>query len=379
MAARKSVGYGSAKEPARYERDRAENRCGRDNMIDRRRFLATAGAAVAAPFVVRGAYAQNPEFTLKLHHLLGPKAPAQVNMLEPWANRVMEGSQGRIKIDIYPAMSLGGAPPQLVSQVRDGVVDIVWTVNGYTPELFPRTEVFELPGVYVNDTVAANLAMRDMFEEHLAEEYPGVHIVTLHVHAGQGIHMRDAPVRSPADLAGKKMRIPTRTGAWILESLGATPVGMPVPDLPQALSTGAVDGALIPWEIIPPLKIQELTQYQIEGPANERFGTTTFQISMNQGVWESLPDDLKQVIDQNSGEDFAREVGKVWRDSEEVGIGVALKDGNELITLTEEEMQAFRTAMEPVVQRWIDEVTAKGIDGQKLVETARAAIAKHKA
>ena len=80
------------------------------------------------------------------------------------------------------------------------------------------------------------------------------------------------------------MRIPTRTGAWIIESLGATPVGMPVPDLPQALSTGAVDGALIPWEIIPPLKIQELTQYQIEGPDHERFGTTTFQISMNQGV-----------------------------------------------------------------------------------------------
>jgi TRAP-type C4-dicarboxylate transport system substrate-binding protein len=100
---------------------------------------------------------------------------------------------------------------------------------------------------------------------------------------------------------------------------------------------------------------------------------------MNQGVWESLPDDLKQVIDKNSGEDFAREVGKVWRDSEEVGIGVALKDGNELITLTEEEMQAFRTAMEPVIQRWVDEVTAKGIDGQKLVETARAAIARHKA
>jgi TRAP-type C4-dicarboxylate transport system substrate-binding protein len=219
--------------------------------------------------------------------------------------------------------------------------------------------------------------MREMFESHLAEEYQGVHVVALHVHAGQGIQMRDTAVRSPADLAGKKMRIPTRTGAWVIEALGATPVGMPVPDLPQALSTGAVDGALIPWEIIPPLKIQELTQYQIEGPGHERFGTTTFQISMNQGVWDSLPDDLKAVIDENSGEAFAREVGQVWRDSEEVGIGIAIKDGNELITLTEEEMQAFRTAMEPVVQRWVDEVTAKGMDGQGLVDAARAAIAKH--
>lgn len=347
-------------------------------MIHRRQFLgAAAGAALTAPFVIREARAQ--EVSLKLHHLLGPKAPAQTKMLEPWAKRVMDDSGGRIKIEIYPSMSLGGAPPQLISQVRDGVVDIIWTVNGYTPELFPRTEVFELPGVYVNDTIATNLAMRELFNDYLAEEYAGVHVITLHVHAGQGIQMRDTPVRSPADLAGKKMRIPTRTGAWIIEALGATPVGMPVPDLPQALSTGAVDGALIPWEIIPPLKIQELTQYQIEGPDRERFGTTTFQISMNQGVWESLPDDLKAVVDKNSGEDFAREVGQIWRDSEEGGIAVALKDGNELITLTEDEMQAFRTAMEPVVKRWVDEVTAKGIDGQGLVDAARAAISKNKA
>lgn len=348
-------------------------------MFNRRQFLGATGGVLASPFVLRGAWAQNPEFTLKLHHLLGPKSPAQVNMLEPWANRVMEDSQGRIKIDIYPAMSLGGAPPQLVSQVRDGVVDIVWTVNGYTPELFPRSEVFELPGVYTNNTTATNLAMRDMFDEWLAEEYAGVKVITLHVHAGQGIQMKDTPVHSPADLAGKKMRIPTRTGAWIIEALGATPVGMPVPDLPQALSTGAVDGALIPWEIIPPLKIQELTQYQIEGPNHERFGTTTFQISMNQGVYDSLPDDLKEVVDKNSGEEFAKEVGQVWRNSEEGGIKVALDDGNELITLTEEEMQAFRTALEPVVQRWVDEVTGKGLDGQGLVDAARAAIAKHSA
>jgi TRAP-type C4-dicarboxylate transport system substrate-binding protein len=344
-------------------------------MLHRRHFLGAAAGALAAPFVLRTARAQ--EFTLKLHHILGPKAPAHTKMLEPWAKRVGDASGGRIKIEIYPAMSLGGTPPQLIRQARDGVVDIIWTVNGYTPELFPRTEVFELPGVYTNNTIATNLAMHELFDQHLAAEYEGVHVIVLHVHAGQAIQMRDALVRTPADLAGKKMRIPTRTGAWVLEALGATPVGMPVPDLPQALSTGAVDGALIPFEIIPPLKIQELTKYQIEGPDHERLGTTTFQISMNQGTWDSLPPDLQEVVNANSGEEFAREVGQIWRDSEEGGIAVALKDGNELVTLTEEEMAAFRTAMEPVVSRWVEDVSAKGIDGQKLVDDARAAIAKH--
>jgi TRAP-type C4-dicarboxylate transport system substrate-binding protein len=346
-------------------------------MLHRRHIIATALGALALPLLAGGALAQEPEYTLKLHHLLGPNSPAQKNMLEPWAKNIEEDSNGRIKIEIYPSMSLGGAPPQLVSQARDGVVDIIWTVNGYTPELFPRTEVFELPGVFTNDIIATNLAMRDLFDKWLAPEYEGLHVIVLHVHAGQGIQMRDTPVRTPDDLAGEKMRIPTRTGAWVLESLGATPVGMPVPDLPQALSTGAVDGALIPWEIIPALKIQELTDYQIEGPEHERFGTTTFQISMNEDTWESLPPDLQDVVNKDSGEDFAIEVGKVWRASEDGGIGVALSDGNELITLTDDEMQAFRTSMKPVVQRWIDEVTSKGIDGQGLVDAAKEAIAKH--
>ena len=102
-------------------------------------------AAVLTALAATSAKAQ--ELTFKLHHLLGAKAPAQTGMLEPWVKQVEENSGGRVKIEIYPAMSLGGKPPELVQQARDGVVDIVWTVNGYTPGLFPRTEVFELPGV----------------------------------------------------------------------------------------------------------------------------------------------------------------------------------------------------------------------------------------
>src|SRR5690606_10336371 len=115
----------------------------------------------------------------------------------------------------------------------------------------------------------------------LKPEYQGVEVMFLHVHAGQAIHMRETEVRRPEDLAGKKLRIPTRTGAWVIEALGAAPTAMPVPELPQALQKGVVDGALIPWEIIPPLKIQEQTAYQIEGHDMARFGTTTFQVSMN--------------------------------------------------------------------------------------------------
>lgn len=346
-----------------------------------KRFMRSLGASAAGLavtlFALSGAAWGAPEVTLKLHHLLGPKSPAHTEMLVPWAERVEKDSGGRIKIDVYPSMSLGGTPPQLIRQLRDGVVDIIWTVQGYTPGLFPRAEVFELPFIHTNNAVATNLAMYDLFDEYLAPDYEDVKVIVLHVHAGQGIHMVDTPVRSVNDLEGKKMRIPTRTGAWLLEALGANPVGMPVPDLPQALSKGVVDGALIPWEIIPPLKIHELTQYQIEGENRVRFGTSTFLIGMNKDKYESLPADLQAVIDKNSGRDFAIEVGRIWTRTEDYGLKLALEDGNEHIVIPDAELQKFRTRLEPVVQRWIDEVTAKGIDGRAIVEAAREAIAKH--
>jgi len=327
-------------------------------------------------FALSGLVAAQP-ITLKLHHLLGATSPAQTKMLEPWARQVEQNSGGKVKIDIYPSMSLGGKPPQLINQVRDGVVDIIWTVNGYTPGLFPRTEAFEMPFVHTNDPAATSLAMRAMFDQYLKEEFKGVHVLFLHVHQGQGIQMVDKLVRKPDDLKGMKMRIPTRTGAWIIEALGAAPVAMPVPDLPQALSKKVVDGAFIPWEIIPALKLQDLIKYEIEGPNKTRFGNTTFQVSMNEARWNSLPSDVKKAFSDNSGAAWVKEVGQVWAANDDGGIAVAVKAGNQHIQLTEAEIKPFEQKLEPVVQRWIDEVKAKGIDGAALVKTARALIAKY--
>ncbi len=166
------------------------------------RTMQCLGAAIISAALALGtaSAASAQEFTFKLHHLLPAKAPAQTKMLEPWVKAVEANAGGRVKIEIFPAMTLGGRPPELIQQARDGVVNIIWTVNGYTPGLFPRTEVFELPFVYENDPKATNLAMYDMFESDLKQEYQGVEVMFLHVHAGQAIQMRDKLVRKPDDL-----------------------------------------------------------------------------------------------------------------------------------------------------------------------------------
>ena len=330
--------------------------------------LLALGAAAAV--------AQEPEVTLTVHHFIGPKAPTQAAFIEPLARRIEEQSNGRIKIEIYPSMALGGAPPELYRQARDDVADIVWTLIGYTPGVFPRSEVFELPTVHRGSARATSLAIQEIFDQ-IAADYEDVHPLLIYVHAGQAIHMVDKPIHSVDDLAGLKIRIPSRTGAMLIEAWGAQPVGMPVPEVPQALSKGVVDGALLPYEIVLPLKVHELTKYSIEGPNGRRFGTSVFAFLMNKERYESLPDDLRAIIDANSGAAIAEEIGAIWDQVEKPGKDATIASGSEMIVLDESAMAAFDERSEQVTARWIEEVTAQGIDGQALVEAARAAVAKY--
>lgn len=340
-----------------------------------KRLTLLFAAAFAASMLC--SVAQAADVTLTIQHFLSPKSPAHTKLIQPWAERVKKQSNGRINIEIFPSMAMGGKPSELYRQVRDGAVDVVWTLAGYTPGVFPRTEVFELPTVHKNSSVATNQAIQDM-SGAIAEDFKDVHPLLIHVHAGNAFHMRKGGVASVADLKGNKIRTPSRTGAWLLESLGAEPVGMPVPALPQALSKGAVDGALVPFEILIPLKLHQLTEQSIEGQDALRFGTSVFIFAMNKERYEALPDDLKKVIDDNSGANIARSIGEDWMKVETVG--KKLQNGSkkgEVTTLSPEATAKLEKMTASVVDRWIKEVADKGIDGAKLVEEARAAIKAH--
>ncbi len=336
--------------------------------------IALAGAVIGIVAALTGP-ANAQEVTLKLHHLLPPVAHAHKNMLAPWAEKVMKESGGRIKIDIYPAMQLGGKPPQLIDQVRDGIVDIVWTLPGYTPGRFTKTEVFELPFMH-KDTGSTNKALTEFLEKN-GDEYSEYKIISMFVHTGQVIHSAK-PVRTAADLEGLKIRTPTRTGGWMIEAMGATPVGAPVPKIPEMLSKRVVDAVLIPYEVTLPLKVHEMVDYHtvLAGDV-ARVNTSTFIIAMNKARYESLPADLKKVIDDNSGMALAQWLGEIWDAAEGPGKAKAEESG-EIITMSTAEVAKLRAKIEqPVIDRWIGEMKAKGIDGQALVDEARALIAKN--
>jgi len=333
--------------------------------------LATAFAVGAvSPGIV---WAQ--EVTLTVHHFLGPQSTVQKVLLEPWASRIEEQSGHRIKVEIYPAMAMGGKAPELYRQVRDGVADIVWTLPSYTPGQFKRLEVFELPGIHRNSAKATTLAIQDMLPA-LAEDLKEIHPLLLHVHGGYLLHMRSAEVTGVEDLRGLKLRTPSRIGGWLIDQWGAEPVSMAVPDLPQALSKGAVDGALLPFEAAGPLKIDEMTAYSVEGPDHLRSGTTVFLFAMNKERYDSLPADLQAVIDANSGAALAAEVGEGY-DRVEREIAAEMAKTRPVVQLSPEAWQGFEAASDAVVARWEQDVTAAGIDGAALVAQARAAILAH--
>ena len=106
--------------------------------------------------------------TLRYHSFLPLQHSSNSQFVQPWGERLKEESNGELIVEIYPAMQLGGKPPQLVDQVRDGVVDIIWTVAGYTPGRFPRLEVFDLP--FMASTALATSQASQEFAETVARE-----------------------------------------------------------------------------------------------------------------------------------------------------------------------------------------------------------------
>ncbi len=320
--------------------------------------LLTAGSVSAA-------HAQ--EVTLNLHQFLPAQANVPKLILDVWADKVEEASGGEIKIDRYPSMQLGGAPPELMDQVIDGVADIVWTVSGYTPGRFPGTEVFELPFM-MEDARAASCAYWTMFEEHMeSEDFKDVKIVGTWVH-GPGIFHTSDPVQTPDDLQGMKIRGGGRMVNELLSLSGAEPVGMPVPAIPEALSKGVIDGTTIPWEVTTALKIPELVEYHTEFEGAALY-TLTFVLAMNKDVYEGLSDEMKAAIDDNSGMNFSVFAGGTMADADAPAREAAIDNGNEILTVSD--TAAWQEAVNPIYETWVAQMAEKGIDGQARIDQAR--------
>ena len=340
--------------------------------LKRRTALAVLGA-VAAVTMAGTASAQT--VTLRLHQMLPAQATIPAKALVPWAQKVEAESGGKIKVQLFNAMQLGGTPPQLFDQARDGVVDLTWTVLGYTPGRFNKTEVFELPFMS-GSAESSSKAIQEYVEKFAADEFKDVKLIAVHTH-GPGLFHTKTPVTGLESLRGMKVRGGSRIISNMLTKLGATPVGMPVPAVTDALSKGTIDGTTIPWEVTPSLKVTELVKNHTTFAGKQGLYTQTFAFSMNKASYDKLPPDLKKVIDNNSGIATAAMFGKAMDDGDKAGRAIAEKAGNNIVALELAEVQRWRRTASTVETDWVNEMKGKGIDGAKLASEARALIDKH--
>jgi TRAP-type C4-dicarboxylate transport system substrate-binding protein len=342
-------------------------------LIPRR--TALAALAAVASTLLAGPVAAQQVVTLRLHQMLPPQATIPAKALIPWAKKVETESGGKIKVQLFHAMALGGAPPQLFDQARDGVVDLTWTVLGYTPGRFNKAEVFELPFMS-GSAEQSSQAFQEYVEKFAADEFSSVKLIAVHTH-GPGLFHTKTPVTGLESLRGMKVRGGSRIINNMLTKLGATPVGMPVPAVTEALSKGVIDGTTIPWEVTPALKVSELVKNHTTFAGDRGLYTQTFAFSMNKASYDKLPADLKKVIDNNSGLPAAAMFGRAMDEGDKAGRAIAEKAGNNIVALDAAETQRWRRTAATVETDWVNEVKAKNIDGAKLAAEARALIAKY--
>lgn len=326
-----------------------------------------AGVASAASDVV----------ILKVAHFLPTSSNTHQKAVVPWCDKINKESGGRLKCQIYPSMQLGGTPGQLFDQVRDGVADIVWTAPTYQAGRFTKTEVFELPFM-VKKSETASPALWDYIQKNSLDEFKGTKLIFTHLHDGAPLHFGKKSVKTLEDLKGLKLRAPTRLASKALAALGAIPVQMPAPAVPESIAKGVVDGASLPWEATTALKIQEITKSHTEtGPGHATISNTFLVFAMNQAKYNSLPLELKKVIDQNSGVATSRWAGKLWDGFQPAARKIALDRHNTINVLTDAEYKRWVKATEIVDDEWIKEVDAKGANGKALMNDARAFLKKY--
>jgi TRAP-type C4-dicarboxylate transport system substrate-binding protein len=343
--------------------------------IARRTLLASSISVVCAPAIVRIARADNPQVTLKLHHAFSSVSGVHDKFLAPWARKIEGESGGRIRIDIFPSMQLGGAPSALFEQMREGSADLVWTAPSLTAGQFPKIETFELPFLASRRALVSSKALTDFAAVNLQDEFREIYPICFSCSDRAVIHA-NRPVRTMEDLKTLKLHVQTRFAAEAMRVLGAQPVMMPSEQLPMAITEHVIDACLDPWHLVPPFRLNDVLRLHTEF-ADVSPNVTTHVLAMNRAGYDRLPRDLKIVIDNNSGQAAAAMAGAMWDNQATAIVNMAVERGDLIVTLLPDAVARWRKAVEPVLDIWRKELKERKIDGGKLINAAHASLAKY--
>lgn len=303
---------------------------------------------------------------LKFAQAFSPKHTMQTKVFEPWAEKISKMTDGKVKVTFYPGGALGKTPDHY-ALAEKGIADIIYILHDYTPGRFPMTSVFELPFM-VPSARKTSVAMWKVYEQfpEFRKEYRKVKVLALFCHDPGGFNTVEKPIRTIEDFKGMKFRTANPHVTKALKRFGAVPVNMPVTEVYTALERGVVDGTVLPWEGNFIFKLAELLKYGTEAD----FYTMTMMVVMNKKKYDSLPDDVKKVIDETTGMVMSEEAGRVYDEVRPVMKKLCMKQGMEAIEMSPEQRNRLKELTLPLRGEWVKAMEKRGLPGQAVLDAA---------
>ncbi len=331
--------------------------------------LALVLALVATPSDLT--IAQDKPIELKFSSWVGIAHGHHTAVLVPWAKMIEDKSGGRLKIVLFPGSTLG-KPADHADMIKNGIADMGFISPGYTPGRFPLVSVAELPLLFKTGK-GASQAVWSIYDKHLKKEFAGTRMLWIWVHPPGQFHLARKPVKVVEDLAGLKIRAATPMLTTMVRALGATPVSIAAPETYNALERGVVDGTIFPWEAIASFKLAEVLRHH----AVVNLYASPLVTLMNEQKYQSLPPDLRKVIDELSGAWGAEFTGAAWDRNELDGIEAAKKAGATIYTVPAEERQRWAARLKTIEEDWVKSMEAKGLPGRQVLTDLREAIKRY--
>jgi TRAP-type C4-dicarboxylate transport system substrate-binding protein len=325
---------------------------------------------LALLFVPSHAGAQAKQINLKFATFVTPMHWVSISF-ENYAKEVEKRTNGRIKVTMFHANTLAPGP-QILDAVTKGIADMGYASISYTQGRFPLTEVVGLPLGYKSGLIGTRM-MNEYLIKFKPKEFDAVKVMWLQVHGPGVLHTTKKPVSKLEDLQNMKIRS-TGTSSRVAAALGASPVGMPMSEAYDALSRGIVEGILAPFEALKSWKLGEVTSY-----TTEEWGAAyadTLYIVMNKEKWNSIPADLKPVMEKLNAEWLERD-GKGWDDSDVEGRDFMTKRGNKIVTLSKQENERWAAKVEPLLAEYVKNTKAKGLPGDEVLKYCQDYLKAH--
>ena len=321
---------------------------------------------VACMLIVVASTVSAKTIDLKFATGFSPKHTMQTKVFEPWAEKINKLSNGKVKVTFFPGGALGKTPDHY-DLAEKGITDISYTLHDYTPGRFPMTTVFELPFI-IKSATGTSKAMWQVYEEfpEFQKEYRKVKVLGLFCHPAGNFNSIQKPIKSLEDLRGMKFRTASPHVTDALKLFGAVPVNMPITETYTALERGVVEGTVLPWEGNFVFKLAELLKYGTETD----FYTMTMLVVMNKRKWDSLPEDIKKIIDETTGMALSAEAEKVYDETNDPMRQLCTKKGMQSLQLPMEEKKKLEKLTMPLRDKWVKDMEAKGLPGKAVLDAA---------